>query len=267
MNLNGKIVIVTGGAGLLGSEYCKAINEINGIPVALDINEESLCKLPSYVKTYLCDITNEEKILETFERIKANLGGYHGAKIYGLINNSAIDPKFEKNSTNTPRSRLENYPLEQWNKEIAVGLTGAFLCTKIFAPELARNRQGSIINVSSVLGLVAPNQSLYELPGVENDMQNVKPVTYSCIKHAIIGLTKYTSTYYAKNNVRCNAIAPGGVFNNHSQAFVEKLSKYIPLARMSKIGEYNELIKFLLTDASSFMTGAVIPIDGGQSTW
>ena len=257
-DLKDKIIIITGGSGLLGKQYVKAVNELNGIPIVLDIQIAN----DSDADMIICDITHESEVMNAAYKIDCK----YAQPIYGLINNAAIDPKFQKDSVLT-NSRLENYDLDQWNKEIAVGLTGAFLCTKIFAPEMAKMGQGSIINISSVLGLVAPNQALYEQPGVKEGQQNVKPVTYSVIKHGIIGLTRYTASYYGSKNVRCNALAPGGVFNNHSDDFVERLSRYIPLGRMAKVDEYNEALKFLLTDASSFMTGSVLTIDGGQTTW
>ena len=268
--LNGEIVIVTGGAGMLGRQYMKAIKEIGGLPVSLDLNIS-----PEGI-SLTCDITNEDSLLNAYNQIRKTLI----PPIYGLINNAAIDPKFDQSAGETPKSRLEVFPLEQWNKELAVGLTGAFLCTKIFGAEMVRYGRGSIINISSVLGHVAPNQALYKKDqqlvdygkhGLhlepQDEKQPVKPVTYSAIKHAIIGLTRYTATYWADKGVRCNAISPGGVFNGHSDDFVQRLSKYIPLGRMARKDEYNAAVQFLLTDASSFMTGSVLQIDGGQTTW
>ena len=257
MDLKDGIVIITGGSGLLGQQYCKAIEEINGLPVCLDI------KKPEKGIWCECDITEEDQIIEALGELKQ----VWKHPVVGLINNAAIDPKFEKDSQNSPKSRLEHYSRADWDKEIAVGLTGAFLCTKVFGTEMAKNGKGSIVNISSVLGLIAPNQALYRDESKSEEMQNFKPITYSVIKHGIIGITRYTATYWAKNNVRCNAIAPGGVYNNHSDEFVSKLSKYIPLGRMADKNEYNESIKFLISDASSFMTGSILSIDGGQTCW
>lgn len=259
--LQGEVVVITGGAGLLGKQYVEAVHEIGGIPVILDVNESAIKDVGC--NALLCDITSEDQVSEALKAIKEEF-----QKVpYGLINNAAIDPKFEKSSQNTSKTRLEAYPIDFWDKELDVGLKGAFLCTKHFGAEMANNGRGSIINISSVLGHVAPNQALYSKDGLTDEEQTVKPVTYSVIKHAIIGLTRYTATYWANKGVRCNALSPGGVWNNHSEEFVQKLSKYIPLGRMAKSDEYNNAIQFLLTDASSFMTGAVLQIDGGQSTW
>ena len=258
--LNGEVVIITGGAGLLGSQYVKAVQAINGFPVVLDIKVPVIENNMAYIP---CDITKEKEVEKALKVIK----GEHKRPVYGLINNAAIDPKFDKSNSGKQASRMEVYSRDAWDMEIAVGLTGAFLCTKIFGHEMAKLGKGSIVNISSVLGCVAPNQALYRKEGVADQDQPVKPVTYSVIKHGIIGLTKYTATYWASKGVRCNALAPGGVYTTHSEEFVQKLSKYIPLGRMAQCDEYNSAIQFLLTDASSFMTGAVVNLDGGQTTW
>lgn len=265
--LNGEIVIVTGGAGLLGREYCEAIRQIGGFPIVLDLKDcrgsvnTDLAVFPAFIK---CDITDEEQINKAFTRIRSR---FPDTAIYGLINNAALDPKVVGTTLESSETRLEGFPRHVWDSELSVGLTGAFLCTKIFGSEMAKNGRGSIINISSVLGHVAPNQALYRKEGLQDEEQSVKPVTYSVIKHGIIGLTRYTSTYWSSRGVRCNALSPGGVFNGHSDTFVEKLSKYIPMGRMAKKDEYNSAIQFLLTDASSFMTGTVMQIDGGQTAW
>ena len=257
--LNGEIVIVTGAQGLLGTRYIDAIQEIGGFAVSLDLN----CKRTSNANLHLdCDITDEKQLEAVLVELKKR-----NRPIYGLINNAALDPKVVGNTLGASPNRLESFSRQVWDLELAVGLTGAFLCTKIFGSEMAKNGRGSIINISSVLGHVAPNQALYRKEGLPDEQQNVKPVTYSVVKHGIIGLSRYTATYWGTSGVRCNTLSPGGVFNGHSDDFVEKLSKYIPLGRMADRSEYNSAIQFLLTDASSFMTGAVLQIDGGQTTW
>ncbi len=257
--LNGKIVIITGGAGLLGRQYVQAVKDIGGTPVVLDIDPNAEEKCRCYCIN--CDITNEAHIKNAVGMLQA------AEPIYGLINNAAIDPKVVGSSLQASETRLEAFPRAVWDQEVAVGLTGAMLCTKHFGAIMARQGRGSIINISSVLGLVAPNQVLYKKEGIPDEQQAVKPITYSVIKHGIIGLTRYTATYWGSKGVRCNALCPGGVYNDHSEDFVTKLSKYIPLGRMANKDEYCGAIQFLLTDASSFMTGAILQIDGGQVTW
>jgi NAD(P)-dependent dehydrogenase (short-subunit alcohol dehydrogenase family) len=269
-NMKNKLTIVTGGAGLLGKQHVEAIIEAGGDIVVFDINMEAMQQFASdiknkYNKNILAlkvDITKEDEILDATKSILSHFGKYPDI----LINNAAIDPKFEKNSK-INKSRLENFDLGQWNIEIAVGLSGAMLCSKIFGTEMAKKGYGIILNIASDLGVIAPNQSLYKQEEVSADMQNVKPVTYSVIKHGLIGLTKYLATYWADQGVRCNAFAPGGVFNNHSDEFLEKITNLIPMKRMADIDEYKASIVFLCSDASSYMNGATLNMDGGRSVW
>ena len=164
-------------------------------------------------------------------------------------------------------SRLENFSVVQWNLELAVGLTGAMLCGKIFGSEMAKRSKGVILNISSDLGIIAPDQRLYENKLLPDDQQFVKPVTYSVIKHGLIGLTKYLATYWADKGVRCNALCPGGIFTDQPEEFVQRLTDLIPLGRMATENEYRGAIQFLCSDASAYLNGAVIPMDGGRSIW
>lgn len=253
-NLEGKIVIVTGGAGLLGSQFMQAILEINGSPISLDIRP---ChKFLSPTSEFICDITNEIEVEETLKKILVALDG---RPIYGLINNASINPKFDENKPNF--FNIEDYPLEKWYEEVETGLTGSLICTKVFGREMIKHNQGVIINISSYLGIMSPNQNFYEKLGT------VKPLGYTIIKHAMIGLTKHTATEWAKHNIRCNTLAPHGVYNNQSEEFVTEYIKQIPLGRMAEPNEYNEAIKFLLTDSSKYMTGHTLIMDGGHSIW
>jgi NAD(P)-dependent dehydrogenase (short-subunit alcohol dehydrogenase family) len=269
-NLKDEIIVITGGAGLLGSTYTKALLEANAIVILFDINEKALQRIKqkyevnyqNKIYIYKVDITKEDDILKAKDNIKKTIGQYPTI----LINNAAIDPKFEKDSK-INKSRLENFELNQWNLEISVGLTGAMLCTKIFGVEMAKNDKGVILNIASDLGIIAPDQRLYKQDGLTEDEQNVKPVTYSVIKHALIGLTKYTATYWAHKGVRCNAFAPGGVFNNHPQSFLDKIEPLIPMQRMAHLDEYEATVLYLCSDASSYMNGATLNMDGGRSVW
>jgi NAD(P)-dependent dehydrogenase (short-subunit alcohol dehydrogenase family) len=270
-NLKGKVIIVTGAAGLLGFEYCKAILNANGTPILLDINN-SLLKSKmvelkelypkSVFESYIVDITNESIIKENCKDIISKYG-----KIDALINNAANNPKIE-NSDNMNFSRLENFSTDIWNNDLNIGLLGSFLCTKHYGYLISKNPNGgSIINISSDLGIIAPNQNLYKKDGLIDELQPVKPVTYSIIKHGLNGLTKYVSTYWADKNVRCNSICPGGVFNKQSDDFINKISKLIPLQRMANKDEIAGTLIYLLSDASSYVNGAIINIDGGRTAW
>ena len=269
--LKDKVIIITGAVGLLGFEYCKAILSANGIPILIDINEKLLKakvselkdKYPNFIfDSFVVDITNEKLLKKNCAEIISKYG-----KIDGLINNAANNPKIEDNDE-INFSRLENFNVNVWQNDLNIGLLGSFLCIKYYGFEISKNIEGgSIINVSSDLGVIAPNQNLYKKDGVSKDLQSVKPVTYSVIKHGINGLTKYVSTYWADKNVRCNSICPGGVFNNQPEDFLKKVSKLIPLGRMAEKEELNGIIIYLLSDASSYVNGSIINIDGGRTSW
>jgi NAD(P)-dependent dehydrogenase (short-subunit alcohol dehydrogenase family) len=183
-----------------------------------------------------------------------------------LINNAANNPKME-NPDDASFARLENFSLAQWEADLAVGLTGAFLCAQIFGEVMARQGKGVILNVASDLAVIAPDQRIYRKEGLAEEFQPVKPVTYSVVKSALLGLTRYLATYWCDRGVRCNAISPGGVLSGQADEFVRRLSDLIPLGRMAQVDEYQGAIIFLCSDASSYMTGSNLVIDGGRSCW
>jgi len=269
-DLSGRVAIITGGAGLLGVQHAEVIAESGGHPVLIDINEkESLQKAKVISKKYnvnsmgiKTNITIKSEIKSMLETVLEKYG-----RIDILINNAANDPKVKDNDDNKVWTRFENFPLENWNQDIAVGLTGAFLCTQIIGSEMAKRRTGVILNISSDLGLIAPDQRIYAKDGLPDEKQPVKPVSYPVIKSALIGLTRYSATYWADKNVRVNAICPGGVQTDQPKDFLEKLSYRIPMSRMARKDEYKGAILFLISDASSYMTGAVLSVDGGRTCW
>jgi NAD(P)-dependent dehydrogenase (short-subunit alcohol dehydrogenase family) len=183
-----------------------------------------------------------------------------------LVNNAANNPKME-NKADVEFSRLEFFPLEQWNADLDVGLKGAFLCSQVIGCEMALRKRGVIVNVASDLAVIAPDQRLYRKPGLPEEKQPVKPVTYSVVKTGLIGLTRYLATYWADRGIRVNAISPGGVYNDQPDDFVKRLAGLIPLGRMANANEYQAAILFLCSDASSYMTGTNLVIDGGRSCW
>ena len=268
-DLTGNIAVITGGAGLLGEKHAEAIAEFGGISILLDINKKSGTEKASRIshkyqvdcEFILCDITDESQILSIRDALLSKYG-----RIDILINNAAIDPKVEQKSGKN-LSRLENFSIDQWNLELGVGLTGAMLCSKIFGYEMAKNNKGVILNISSDLGIIAPEQRIYRKEGLSENEQPVKPVTYSVIKHGLVGLTKYLSTYWAANNVRCNTLCPGGIYTNQSDDFVQRLTDLIPLGRMANIDEYKAAVVFMVSEASSYMNGTVMSVDGGRSAW
>ncbi len=267
--LDGRVAIITGGAGLLGYQHAVTIAGLGGIPVLLDINDEALatnaarlaeetgCQAPSYV----VDITE----LQALEAVGQQLLAEHG-RVDILINNAARNPKVES-AGDKDFSRLEHFPWEQWQLDLNVGLGGAFNCAKIFGTQMARQGRGVIVNIASDLGVIAPDQRLYRVDGREAEQQPVKPVTYSVVKHGLIGLTKYLATYWCEQGVRCNALSPGGVYAGQNDVFVSKLTQLIPLGRMAEADEYRGAIAFLCSDASAYMNGANLVMDGGRSIW
>jgi len=267
-DLKDKVAVITGGGGLLGQKHGEALAEFGCLPILVDIDEEKTIKVAEFIKkefgvisvAYKCDITIKKEIEGLRDYILSTFG-----RIDILINNAAIDPKVDNSGAEVSFSRLENFNLEQWNKEIAVGLSGAFLCSQVFGFEMAKRRRGVIINISSDLGIIAPDQKLYRKEGLPEEKQPVKPVTYSVIKHGLIGLTKYLATYWADKGIRANTLCPGGIYTNQPDEFVQKISSLIPLERMANIDEYKAAIVFLASDSSSYMTGTTLVIDGGRS--
>jgi len=268
--LDGKIIVITGATGLLGRKHAEAIACYGGTPVLLDLSQQAVDDLANKLNEkyevnsigFEVDITNEMAIQNNARQLVEKFG-----KIDGLVNNAANNPKVE-NGSEVNFSRLENFPLSIWDDDIAVGLTGSFLCSKHYGFEISKNSNGgSIVNISSDLGLIAPDQRLYANIGVDNDQQNVKPVTYSIVKTALIGLTRYLASYWANKGVRCNAMCPGGVENGQPEDFIKNVSSRIPMNRLAEAGEYQGTLLWMLSDASSYLNGAVIPVDGGRTAW
>lgn len=266
-----RVCIITGGAGLLGYNHAKAVLSGGGVAVLLDIDSEKLeSKKKSLLETsaeakvvvYKVDITNREML----EEVRNDLVLKYG-HIDILINNAANNPKVEDNVANMNTNRFDDFPLEMWNNDIAVGLTGAFLCTQVFGKQMERQRKGVILNISSDLGVIAPDQRIYRKAGEPEEKQTVKPATYSVIKHGLIGLTKYTATYWSKDGIRCNALCPAGIENGQDEEFIEKLTNLIPMERMAAEDEYQSTVLYLISDASAYMTGATVVVDGGRTCW
>ena len=268
-DLSGKTIVVTGACGLLGRNHCKAIAKAGGNPIVLDLNEKDAVSFARELSDefsvrsngYSVDVTVEQEIHENALSVRSEFG-----EIDGLVNNAANNPKME-NSSGKEFQRLENFSLDSWKQDIAVGLTGAFLCSKHYGKIIEQNPKGGvIINVSSDLGLIAPDQRLYRESGLSSDQQPVKPITYSVIKSGLLGLTRYLATYWPEK-VRCNAICPGGVEAGQSKEFLENVRRCIPLGRLAQPDEYNGTLIYLLSDSSSYMNGTVISVDGGRTCW
>jgi len=267
-NLTKKAALITGSSGLLGVEHTLALLELGATVVMTDVNEKIL------VAAYnsLLNTDNEDRLFCKVMNVtsKGNIQDVanelqkDGINIDILINNAAIDPKVQVDSV-VETSRLENFSVDDWDFQLKVGLTGAMLCSQVFGSDMAKRGEGVILNIASDLSVFAPDQRLYKKDGLQPDQQPVKPVTYSVIKHGLIGLTKYLATYWADRGVRCNALSPGGVFNGQGDEFVQKLTQLIPMNRMASKDEYRGAVQFLCSDASAYMNGQNIVIDGGRS--
>ena len=251
-DITGRVAVVTGGAGMLGVKHAEAIAEAGGIPVLVDIDGEGVTSRAGEIAAAMkvdalgieTDITDAEAVERMLKTVLKAFG-----RVDILINNAANNPKVEEQGETRTWERLEDYPLDTWNLDLAVGLTGAFLVSRAIGCEMAKQGSGVI------------------LEGVPDDRQPVKPVTYSVVKSGLIGLTRYLATYWADKGVRVNAIAPGGVLQDQDEKFVERLSALIPMGRMANPDEYKAAILFLISDASSYMTGSVISVDGGRTCW
>ena len=271
-DLTGKVALITGAAGLLGIEHAAALLDCGATIVLTDIGERELSAAQNILSqnaaagrifTRVMDVSKPDAIHSVAESVAAE-----GLRIDILVNNAAIDPKVKGDKGMLETSRLENFPLEQWDLQIAVGLTGAFLCSQIFGTLMAKDGKGGVIlNIASDLSVFSPDQRLYRKKGLEDNMQPVKPVTYSVIKAGLVGLTRYLATYWADKGVRCNALSPGGVFNGQCDEFVQRLSALIPLGRMASSDEYKAAVQFLCSDASKYMNGQNVVMDGGRSVW
>ncbi len=267
-DLKGALAVITGGAGLLGVQHAEAIARAGGVPVLADLNgaaarqqaEQLTARLGRPAHGVQADITQPAAVEALAADLEARLG-----PVGILINNAANNPKAE--APGVPWSRLEHFSLDQWQADLGVGLTGAFLCSQVFGTRMAARGQGVILNIASDLALIGPDQRLYRQPGLPDDQQPVKPVTYSVVKAGLVGLTRYLATYWADRGVRVNALSPGGVYNGQPEAFVQKLSQLIPLGRMAHLNEYQGAVIFLCSDASSYMTGANLSLDGGRTAW
>lgn len=271
-DLSRNVALITGAAGMLGMEHAAALLESGATVVLTDMNEAALDASHKYLaESYSCsriltavmDVTDASAI----GRVESMLIE-RDLRVDILVNNAAIDPKVNGDHGVIETSRLEHFPIEQWNLQLDVGLTGAFLCSQVFGTAMARDgKDGVILNIASDLSVFSPDQRLYRKSGLQDELQPVKPVTYSVIKAGLIGLTRYLSTYWADKGIRCNALSPGGIYNGQGDEFVQRLTSLIPLSRMARKDEYRSAVQFLCSDASSYLTGQNIVMDGGRSVW
>jgi NAD(P)-dependent dehydrogenase (short-subunit alcohol dehydrogenase family) len=268
-DLTERVAVVTGGVGLLGAEFCRTLAEAGAAVAVVDLNgsasqavADSLTTSGYKALALPTDITQPDSVNEAVEKVLSAFG-----RIDVLVNSAALDPKFDPEAVNkgiTPGA-FEDYPLDLWNSALNVNLTGMFLmtqaCVKLM---LEQGKKGSIINICSTYGLNGPDQRIYVKEGKRVAF---KPVYYTVTKAGVMGFTKYLAAYYAETEIRVNALTPGGVFNNHEDYFVKNYSAKTILGRMAQKDEMNGALLFLASDASSYMTGNNLVVDGGWTAW
>jgi len=268
-NLDGRVAVVTGGAGQLGVEFCRTLAEAGAAVVVADLAREAAEKTAKVLSdsghrsaSFGLDVTRVESTRELVAETLKQFG-----RLDILVNSAALDPKFDPEAAAkgiTPGA-FEDYPLDQWNAALNVNLTGIFLVTQACVqPMLEQGKKGSIINICSTYGLNGPDQRIYVKDGKR---VAYKPVYYTTTKAGVLGFTKYLAAYYAGTEIRVNALTPGGVFNNHEEYFVKNYSAKTIMGRMAKKDEMNGALLFLASDASSYMTGNNVVVDGGWTVW
>jgi 2-deoxy-D-gluconate 3-dehydrogenase len=268
-DLKGRVAIVTGGGGQLGTEFCKTLAEAGAAVVAADLLMDHANRTATLLTDsgyecvpYRLDVTSVDStrglVAETTKRF---------GRLDILVNCAALDPKFDPDAAakGIAPGAFEDYPLEMWNDALNVNLTGIFLMTQASVkPMIAQGKKGSIINICSTYGLNGPDQRIYIKDGKRVAF---KPAYYTTTKAGVMGFTKYLATYYAETEIRVNALTPGGVFNNHEDYFVKNYSAKTIMGRMAKKDEMNGALLFLASDASSYMTGNNVVVDGGWTAW
>mgnify|MGYP001443171028 CR=1 FL=1 len=263
--------LITGAAGFMGIQHSLALLELNLTLVLIDINYKKLVSTKKEILKifplakiiiFKCNICDEKSLKKI--NMKLNKDGVF-VKI--LVNNAAIDPKMGSIDSRGKSGSIEDYKIKDFRKEIDVNLVGAFICTKIFGQTMAQRNEGSIINIASDAGIVAPDQSIYHPKENIKALKHFKPASYSISKHGLIGMTKYIATYWGHKKVRCNALALGAVKKNQSKFLIKNIEKRVPLGRLANEAEYRKAVSFLASEDSSYMTGQVLVMDGGRTTW
>jgi NAD(P)-dependent dehydrogenase (short-subunit alcohol dehydrogenase family) len=268
-NLKGRVAVVTGGVGLLGAEFCKTLAEAGAAVAVVDLNGDAAGKIADglvkngyQAKGIAADITKADSAQAMVSSVLSTFG-----RLDVLVNSAALDPKFDPqaSSKGIAPGAFEDYPLDQWNAALNVNLTGMFLVTQACVKQMiVQDKKGSIINICSTYGLNGPDQRIYVKDG---ERVAYKPVYYTVTKAGVMGFTKYLAAYYAGTEIRVNALTPGGVFNGHEDYFVKNYSAKTILGRMAQKDEMNGALLFLASDASSYMTGNNLIVDGGWTAW
>jgi len=267
-DVSGRAIIVTGGAGLLGREYGRALAAAGASVVLADLDEAGVAATaadlrgaPGTVMGVGVDVTDEASVAHL---VRTTLDAF--GRIDGLVNNAALNPAVSRSPAAEFEMPFEQYSLDLWNRTLAVNLTGMFLCARAAAPAMLAQRRGVVVNISSTYGLVGPDQRLYE-PDTPGARRGYKPVAYSVTKSGVLGFTRYLAAYWAGTGIRVNTLTPGGVRHDQPDEFIRRYSARTVLGRMADCQEYSGALLFLLSDASSYMTGSNLVLDGGWTAW
>jgi NAD(P)-dependent dehydrogenase (short-subunit alcohol dehydrogenase family) len=263
--LDDRVAFVTGGLGLLGRNHARALLSAGAKVVLADLDETALAafakELPSdRVLPVSVDITKKDSLIGARDRILGRFG-----RIDALVNNAAINDKFESPEATAELSKFENYPVELFQRSIDVNVTGLFLASQVFGTVMSKAGRGSIINVASTYGMVGPDQSIYVKP--DGSRPFYKSPAYPATKGAVVNFTRFLAAYWGEAGVRVNTLSPGGIENGQDDWFIENYSRKTPLGRMGRPDEMGGAIVFLASDASTYMTGANLVVDGGWTAW
>lgn len=266
--MTGQTAIVTGGVGLLGKEFCKTLAQAGADVIVADLNAEAAASVAEAIRAeggkaqgVGVNVTDKSSVDRMVGFALEKTG-----RLDVLVCSAALDPKFD-NTQGKHLNDFESYPLQMWRDALDVNLTGLFLCAQSAARPMKAQDHGVIINICSTYGLVGPDQRLYERPGQDPTQRQFKPVFYSVTKAGVVGLTKYLATYYAGTGIRANCLTPGGVYNDHDEVFNSQYSARAVLGRMARKDEMSGALLFLASDASTYMTGANLIVDGGWTAW
>lgn len=265
-DLTGQTAIVTGGVGLLGTGFSRTLAEAGANVIVADLDaakaQQYAAKLGEAGHQAIgvgVDVTDKSSVEEMVATAVDRTG-----RCDVLVCSAAMDPKFDNSQVDQQNNAFENFPLESWNAALSVNLTGLFLCAQAAAKPMIQQNHGVIINICSTYGLNGPDQRIYERPG---EAPRYKPVYYSVTKAGVLGLTRYLAAYYAGTKIRANALTPGGVYNDHDELFEKNYSYRTIMGRMAEKDEMNGALLFLASDASSYMTGSNLVVDGGWTAW
>jgi NAD(P)-dependent dehydrogenase (short-subunit alcohol dehydrogenase family) len=266
-SIEGRVAVVTGALGLLGRHHCAALARAGASVVVTDLDPAGCVELADQLAAahgrsaigHGADISVRESVRALRDAVLGRLGS-----VDVLVNNAAVNEKVEDPGTGAPLT-FESYPLEEWERSLRVNVTGTFLCCQAFGAEMARRGRGSIVNIASTYGIVAPDQALYRR--ADGTQAFFKSAAYPTTKGAVLALTRYLAAYWGKRGVRVNALSPGGVENGQDPHFVARYAERTPLGRMADASDYEGAIVYLASDASSYVTGANLVVDGGWTTW